>query len=83
MVIPASLQGALGLPAIVAPMFLTSGSGLVVEVCRSGLTGTFPALNQCGSRGYADLCQRLIAECQAAGPAFSSDPFLKKHALAA
>lgn len=35
----------LRLPAIVSPMFLTSGSDLVVETCRSGLVGTFPALN--------------------------------------
>lgn len=35
----------LKLPAIAAPMFLVSGPDLVVEVCRSGLAGTFPALN--------------------------------------
>ena len=43
----------LKLPAIAAPMFLTSGPDLVVEVCRSGLVGTFPALNQRTSEGYA------------------------------
>lgn len=45
MSIPASLQKNLRLPAIVAPMFLASGPHLVVETCRAGLIGTFPALN--------------------------------------
>jgi nitronate monooxygenase len=45
MSIPASLQKNLRLPAIVAPMFLASGPELVVETCRAGLIGTFPALN--------------------------------------
>ena len=52
MAVPPSWQDALALPAIVAPMFLTSGPDLVVEVCRSGLVGTFPALNQRSSGGF-------------------------------
>lgn len=44
MAIPAAFQN-LRLPAIAAPMFLTSGPDLVVETCRAGLIGTFPALN--------------------------------------
>jgi nitronate monooxygenase len=44
----------LRLPAIAAPMFLTSGPDLVVEVCRSGLVGTFPALNQRTTSGFID-----------------------------
>jgi nitronate monooxygenase len=46
MPLPKSLEGRLRLPAIAAPMFLTSGPDLVVEVCRAGLIGAFPALNQ-------------------------------------
>lgn len=53
MAIPAAFSGRLRLPAIAAPMFLISGPDLVVEVCRSGLVGTFPALNQRSSDGYA------------------------------
>lgn len=45
MSIPASLERNLRLPAIVAPLFLASGTDLVVETCRAGLIGTFPALN--------------------------------------
>jgi nitronate monooxygenase len=53
MSLPGALQGRLRAPAIVAPMFLVSGPDLVVETCRAGLLGTFPALNQRTSDGYA------------------------------
>jgi nitronate monooxygenase len=33
-------------------MFLVSGPDLVVEACRQGVIGTFPALNQRTSEGY-------------------------------
>ncbi len=39
-------------PAIVAPMFLVSGPDLVVESCKAGLAGSFPALNQRTSEGF-------------------------------
>jgi nitronate monooxygenase len=48
-----SWRDALAIPAIAAPMFLVSGPDLVVETCRSGILGTFPALNQRISEGYA------------------------------
>jgi nitronate monooxygenase len=51
MTIPVSLAGRLAIPAIVAPMFLISGPDLVVECCRAGLLGTFPALNQRTTEG--------------------------------
>jgi nitronate monooxygenase len=35
-------------------MFLTSGPDLVVETCRSGLVGAFPALNQRTTEGFVD-----------------------------
>ena len=44
----------LRIPAIVAPMFLVSGPDLVVETCKAGLCGTFPALNQRTSQGFED-----------------------------
>lgn len=62
MAIPASLQSGLKLPAIVAPMFLTSGPDLVTEVCRSGLIGTFPALNQRSSAGYGKWLAEIDAK---------------------
>ena len=51
MSVPPQLAGRLAIPAIVAPMFLISGPDLVVECCRAGLLGTFPALNQRTSEG--------------------------------
>ncbi len=42
----------LSVPVIAAPMFLVSGPQLVIEVCRSGVVGTFPALNQRTTEGF-------------------------------
>lgn len=46
MSIPAPLKDRLRLPVVAAPMFLVSGPELVVAACRSGVIGSFPALNQ-------------------------------------
>ena len=42
----------LELPVIAAPMFLISGPELVIECCKNGIVGTFPALNQRTSEGF-------------------------------
>ncbi|MCX7549830.1 NAD(P)H-dependent flavin oxidoreductase [Xanthomarina sp. F2636L] len=42
----------LTLPAVAAPMFLISGPQLVIECCKNGIVGTFPALNQRTSEGF-------------------------------
>ena len=39
------LRGRLRLPMIVAPMFLVSGTELVIECCEAGVIGSIPALN--------------------------------------
>ena len=44
----------LSLPAIAAPMFLISGPQLVIESCKQGIVGTFPALNQRTSEGFEE-----------------------------
>ena len=44
----------LSLPAIAAPMFLISGPELVIECCKNGIVGTFPALNQRTSDGFEE-----------------------------
>ena len=46
-------------PIIAAPMFLVSCPDLVVETCRSGLIGSFPALNQRTSEGYSDWLSEI------------------------
>ena len=70
MPIPRQFAERLKLPAVVAPMFLSSGPDLVVEVCRSGLVGTFPALNPRSSADYdgwlGEIEKRLAAHPTAA-----------------
>ena len=44
----------LSLPVIAAPMFLISGPQLVIECCKNGIIGTFPALNQRTSEGFEE-----------------------------
>lgn len=46
----------LELPVVVSPMFLVSGTDLVIASCKAGVVGTFPALNH---RSTADLDQAL------------------------
>ena len=59
MPMPNAFAGRLRLPAIAAPMFLVSGPDLVVEACKSGVVGTFPALNQRTSEGYEAWLQEI------------------------
>jgi len=42
----------LSLPAVAAPMFLISGPKLVIETCKTGIVGTFPALNHRTTEGF-------------------------------
>ena len=50
----ASFINDLCLPVVAAPMFLISGPQLVIECCKNGIVGTFPALNQRTSEGFED-----------------------------
>ncbi len=51
----------LSLPAIAAPMFLISGPKLVIECCKNGIVGTFPALNQRTSEGFEEWLLEIKA----------------------
>ena len=42
----------LNLPVVAAPMFLISNPNMVIECCKNGIVGTFPALNQRTSEGF-------------------------------
>ncbi|MBP8156109.1 MAG: nitronate monooxygenase, partial [Leadbetterella sp.] len=44
----------LSLPVVVAPMFLISNPKLVIECCKNGIIGTFPALNQRTTEGFEE-----------------------------
>jgi len=59
----------LSLPAIAAPMFLISGPQLVIECCKNGIVGTFPALNQRTSEGF----EAWIIEIKAALSAYENE----------
>ncbi|MCX7069411.1 MAG: nitronate monooxygenase family protein [Gammaproteobacteria bacterium] len=56
MSMPALLQNALRLPVIASPMFIASNPKLVIEQCKAGIVGSFPALN---ARGDGALEQWL------------------------
>lgn len=51
----------LTLPVVVAPMFLISGPQLVIECCKNGIVGTFPALNQRSSEGFEQWLNEIEA----------------------
>lgn len=53
MSLPALLEKRLRLPVVAAPMFLVSGPQLVLACCKAGIMGSFPALNQRDSAGFA------------------------------
>lgn len=45
MPLPAHIRDRLRIPVFGAPMFLVSGPDLVIEQCKAGVIGAFPALN--------------------------------------
>jgi len=51
----------LRLPVIAAPMFLVSGPELVIASCKAGVVGTFPALNQRSTDGFAEWLDTITA----------------------
>ncbi len=52
----------LSIPVVAAPMFLISGPKLVVECCKHGVIGTFPALNQRSTEGFDQWLGEIKAE---------------------
>ncbi len=70
MPLPPVLQN-LSLPVIAAPLFIASGPKLVVEQCKSGIVGSFPALNARPAElldGWLTEIQAELAAWQAANP---------------
>ena len=59
----------LSLPVIAAPMFLISGPKLVIECCKNGIVGTFPALNQRTTEGF----EQWVVEIKTALKEFESE----------
>ena len=50
------------MPMIAAPLFLISGPKLVIECCKKGIVGTFPALNQRTSEGFEEWVVEIKEE---------------------
>ncbi|EKV30045.1 2-nitropropane dioxygenase [Caenispirillum salinarum AK4] len=67
MPIPAPLRENLRLPAIAAPMFLVSGPELVIETCKAGMIGTFPALNARSTESFEAWIDEIEAARAAHG----------------
>jgi len=61
MPVPQILQN-LRLPVIAAPMFIVSSKEMVLEQCKSGIVGSFPALNARGEGEFEKWLQFLTEE---------------------
>ncbi len=64
MSLPALLDQRLRLPMVAAPMFLVSNPQLVLACCRSGIVGSFPALNQRESSGFEGWLEKSGPACR-------------------
>lgn len=70
MALPAVLQH-LSLPVIGSPLFIASCPSLVIEQCKAGIVGSFPALNARPADmlgQWLDQIQQALAEHKAAHP---------------
>jgi nitronate monooxygenase len=65
MAVPPLLEGRLSLPVIGAPMFIVSVPELVIEQCKAGIVGSFPALNARPQELLEDWILRIKEELAA------------------
>lgn len=65
MTLPALLRDRLALPVIGAPMFIVSNPDLVIEQCKAGIVGSFPALNARPAPVLEEWLARITAELDA------------------
>lgn len=65
MTLPALLRDRLALPVIGAPMFIVSGPDLVIEQCKAGIVGSFPALNARPAPVLEEWLARITTELDA------------------
>lgn len=57
-----SVFNTLQLPVIAAPMFILSGKEMVIEQCKAGIVGSFPALNARGEGEFEKWLQFITEE---------------------
>lgn len=78
MALPRLLENCLSLPVISAPMFLVSGPELVLEACKNGVVGSFPAGNARELETLAqwlDLLNKELARCREQEPERKVAPY--------
>ncbi len=78
MPIPAAFRDRLSLPVIGSPMFIASTPDLVIEQCKAGIVGSFPALNARPAAKLDEWLTRIRDELgayAAANPAARVAPF--------
>ena len=67
-----NIVAGLRVPVMAAPLFIVSSEALVVAQCRSGIIGTFPALNARGSpdalHDWLSRIEEALDQDEAAGP---------------
>lgn len=52
------------LPIIVSPMFIVSGTQLVIEACKNGVIGTFPSLNGRTNEDFEKMLIEITTELE-------------------
>ncbi|UTW55837.1 nitronate monooxygenase family protein [Kordiimonas sp. SCSIO 12610] len=78
MTLPKSLEGKLRIPVIGSPLFIISNPDLVIEQCKAGIIGSFPALNARPGPVLEEWLKRITEELAAydeANPDNPSAPF--------
>jgi nitronate monooxygenase len=65
MSLPPLLRDRLRLPAIGAPLFIVSNPALVIEQCKAGIVGSFPALNARPESALEEWLTRISIELDA------------------
>lgn len=74
MALPEMLSGRLSLPVLASPMFIVSGPELVIEQCKAGIIGSFPALNARPQSALRDWIRRIKTELAAFAEANPDKP---------
>lgn len=55
------LKSSIQLPVIAAPMFIVSGTEMVIESCKNGIVGTFPSLNGRTAEDFEKMLQEITS----------------------
>jgi nitronate monooxygenase len=74
MPLPVQFRGRLSLPVIASPMFIASTPELVIEQCKAGVIGAFPALNARPQSLLDEWLTRIRAELDAYAAANPETP---------